>query len=236
MSEEPATKKQRYDKILKCLDGKYFEIKIWKDGFNFDAECKICENGKTIGSATNGTANLTRHIRNVHKDCIDAFYKHINHKNSSREDGLIQTNFTNPIVSDSEVKIRMANYHFTCNSQLLFFCQIQLKSLVLDYLIEANAPLNVVNLPSFNKLIQKVSGKPVKLPSRYAVVSQLEQHYIEIRHALQELLNNQKNVCTGGNWFEQICQKTFPCALYAAMSNRMSVSSLNFEMTFVCCY
>lgn len=68
--------------------------------------------------------------------------------------------------------------------------------MILNYVVEANAPLNVVSLPSFQNLLKTVSGKNIKIPSRYTIARQLEKEYKKLRQMLQDILDKQKYVCT----------------------------------------
>lgn len=50
----------------------------------------LCENGakhSIIGAATNGTANLTRHMRQKHPEEVDNFIKHTNCKKFQNSNG-----------------------------------------------------------------------------------------------------------------------------------------------------
>lgn len=85
--EQPPAKKRKFPK---SLDGQFFKIIEWKSNINIRAQCMLCENGtknSIIGAATNGTANLTRHMRRKHPEKLDSFIQYIDCKKTQYSEG-----------------------------------------------------------------------------------------------------------------------------------------------------
>lgn len=103
----PASKRSRNErsKLPKSLDGKYFKVVKWKNDFNVEAMCQLCpSDAKPIGAATNGTANLSRHIRQKHFEDFPKFNQYIcNKKRNFSSDGRIQTTLTKMYFSNISV-------------------------------------------------------------------------------------------------------------------------------------
>lgn len=161
-NENPA-KRRRSTKLPKCLDGKYFVIQNWKSDVNIEAKCILChKNEKFISAAINGTANLSRHIKTSHVEELESFNKHINNKKSlnTLDHMKIEAENSESLVSNSTNSSSSVE-----NALKIFFLFLQLKSLVLNYIVDANAPLSVVRLDSFQALIRCATNQSVQIPS-----------------------------------------------------------------------
>lgn len=72
---------------------------------------------------------------------------------------------------------------------------MQVALLLVDFVISNNLAFNVVQSPSLQQMLERVSGRKITIPTSYKLMNSLDDEYTKMKEALKELLSKQKFVC-----------------------------------------
>ena len=128
---------------------------------NLKARCTLCStSAKPLSCVRNTTSNFKKHLDSVHKmeNLIAILPENIKRKRSDEDNGgnraKRQATLDRRGISSKEVR-----------------------TLVMDYVIEEMLPLTTVESPAFRKLVSELSAHHVQLPNRKTLSSCIEQAY-----------------------------------------------------------
>lgn len=141
----------------------YFEV-VNKGEKNLKARCTLCSpSSKPLSCARNTTSNFKKHLDSVHK--------------------TVNLVAIVPESGGGGKRKRPAgdNGDSRCKRQATLdrrgVSSLEVRKLVLEYIIEDMLPLTTVESPAFKKLIEGLSPHPVQLPDRKTICSHLQQAY-----------------------------------------------------------
>lgn len=87
---------------------------------------------------------------------------------------------------------------------MLFFTFRLLKKIV-DLIVDGNLSYNFAQLPALRMLLETVSGRSVKMPTRYKIASTMNLTFENVKLKLIKLLELQKYVCvTADVWTSHV--------------------------------
>lgn len=147
---------------------------------NLKARCTLCSaSAKPLSCARNTTSNFKKHLDSVHKteNLTAILPETVKRKRSDEDNGgnraKRQATLDRRGISSKEVR-----------------------TLVMDYVIEDMLPLTTVESPAFRKLVNELSAHHVQLPDRKTLSSCIEQAYNTMMKQITETLGKVKNVST----------------------------------------
>lgn len=77
----------------------------------------------------------------------------------------------------------------------MVYCDLQMTSKILNFIIDGNLSFNVAQLPSLRDLLESVSGRRIKIPSRHKFMATLGSEFKSMKTALKDTLSKQKYLC-----------------------------------------
>lgn len=81
------------------------------------------------------------------------------------------------------------------SNSIHFFIITQITNVVLNSIIDGNLSFNVIQSPSFKKLLETVAGRTILIPSNYKVMNHLDSEFIRTKTKLMEVIAQQDFVC-----------------------------------------
>ncbi|KAK0042949.1 hypothetical protein Bpfe_027613 [Biomphalaria pfeifferi] len=210
------------------LDGKFFAI-VKNENGSVKAKCCLCSNERILSGSLNATSNFLKHLRTVHKDCLEDYNNYRNEVAASSSS--VRERKRKTVAAPSAVSLKHARQQ-TIEQTVRGSSQAAADQLITKYIVMGMRPQTTVEEPEFKALVAGLCkmNTEVVVMSRRTLGRRLNEMELQMIEKLKQVLSEQTFVCTTADiWSSN--RRSF----LGATSHWINISSLSRESAALAC-
>lgn len=116
---------------------------------------------------------------------------------------------------------------------------LQIARKVLNFIVEENLPFKIVESKAFRDLLEKTCGRKIQMPTRYKIMSLLQDDYKNMKSTLKEVLAKQEHLCITADVWSSRAQSYLGLTvhyindLFQRESYVLAFRQLKFKQTYI---
>ncbi|KAK0049029.1 hypothetical protein Bpfe_021614 [Biomphalaria pfeifferi] len=210
------------------LDGKFFAI-VKNENGSVKAKCCLCSNERILSGSLNATSNFLKHLRTVHKDCLEDYNNYRNEVAASSSS--VRERKRKTVAAPSAVSLKHARQQ-TIEQTVRGSSQAAADQLITKYIVMGMRPQTTVGEPEFKALVAGLCkmNTEVVVMSRRTLGRRLNEMELQMIEKLKQVLSEQTFVCTTADIWSSNRQ-----SFLGVTAHWINISSLSRESAALAC-